>query len=368
LVITSLCVYDAVEVRPTMRIAFVVSSLRLSGGVRVIGEYANRLARRGHTVSIVTPGATVDEIVAGELDPQVTVLETVQSWSDTRYDLGKVLLSWQLARAVPDSDVVVATHTPTTVPAWLAGRILSKGRLAWLYLDYKEMFRGRWVEKRLLTLAPRRFDRILVASQACQEEILDLAGVESVKIGIGLSSLFCPRQVERDDDDRLVLFVGDTRPRKGLHDFLQAASLVYRKEPKLKLAIVSKDACHIQSEVPLTCYCRPSDEELAALYTSCDVFVSASWYEGFGLPPLEAMACGAPVVLTDSRGVREFAIDGENCLMVPIQDPDSLTDAILRVLTDNELATRIAANGLQMASRYSWDEAVDRFERALSDV
>lgn len=310
----------------------------------------------------------MDEVIAGELDSQVKVLETERSWSDTRYDLGKVFLAWQLARAVPDSDVVVATHTPTTVPAWLAGRILSKGRLAWLYQDYKEMFRGRWVEERLLALAPRRFDRILVASQACRQEMLDLAGVKSVMIGIGLNSLFRPRQVERDDDARLILFVGDTRPRKGLRDFLQAASLVYRKEPKLKLAIVSKDACQIQNEVPFTHYCRPSDEELSALYASCDVFVSASWYEGFGLPPLEAMACGAPVVLTDSRGVREFAVDGENCLMVPIRDPSSLAEAILRVLTDEELAARIAANGLQTAWRYSWDDAVDRFERALGDI
>jgi glycosyltransferase involved in cell wall biosynthesis len=80
------------------------------------------------------------------------------------------------------------------------------------------------------------------------------------------------------------------------------------------------------------------------------------------------MACGVPVVLTDSRGIREFAVNGENCLMVPIRDPKALADAILRVLTDEELATRIAANGLQTASRYSWDDAVDRFEQALSDV
>lgn len=353
-----------------MRISFIVSSLYLSGGVRVIVEYANRLARRGHTVSIVTPEGTVDEIVAGELDPQVTVLETARSWSDIRYDLGKVLLSWQLARAVPDGDVVVATHTPTMIPAWLAARALGKGRLVWLYQDYREMFKERWVEGWLLRHAPPWFDRILVVSEACQQEILNHSGVDSVVVGEGLSrgELFKPGRVRRSDDTRLVLFLGDTRPRKGLQDFLDAVHLVYQEEPDLKLAIVSKERCQIQSDVPFTFYYRPSDQELAELYANCDVFVSASWYEGFGLPPLEAMACGAPVVLTDSRGVREFATDGENCLMVPIQDPDSLANAILRVLTDEEVATRIAANGLQTASRYSWDDAVDRFELALSDV
>jgi glycosyltransferase involved in cell wall biosynthesis len=350
-----------------MRISFIVSSLYLSGGVRVIVEYANRLARRGHTISIVTPGGAVDEIIAGELDPQVTVLETARGWSDTRYDLGKVLLAWQLARAVPDSDVVMATHTPTTVPAWLAARALGKGALVWLYQDYREMFQGRWVEGWLLRHVPSWFDRILVVSEACRQEILNHSGVDSVVVSEGLSrgELFKPGKVRRSDDTRLVLFLGDMRPRKGLQDFLKAAHLVYQREPNLGLAIVSKERCRIQSDVPFTFYYQLSDQELAELYASCDVFVSASWYEGFGLPPLEAMACGAPVILTDSRGVREFAVDGENCLMVPIRDPDALAKAIVRLLQDKSLAERLAANGPKTAARFSWDAAVHRFERAL---
>ena len=354
-----------------MQITFIVSSLYLSGGVRVIVEYANRLTWRGHTISIVTPGGTVDEIIAGELDPQVTVRETVRGWSDTRYDLGKVLLAWQLARAVPDSDVVMATQTPTVVPTLIAARFLCRGCPCWLYQDYLEMFETRPLERWLLSNAPKFVGKVLAVSHACRNEIRERSGAGSIVVGEGIShaDLFRPRSTVRSNEGtRQILFLGDMRPRKGWYEFLAAAQQVYKEIPNLRLVIVSKDECQIESDVPFTFFHRPPRDKLAELYATCDVFVSASWYESLGLPPLEAMACGAPVVLTDSRGVREFAANGVNCLMVPIQDPDSLAEAILRVLTDEELATRIAANGLQTASRYSWDEAVDRFERALSDV
>jgi len=351
-----------------MRITFIVSSLHLSGGVRVIVEYANRLAWRGHMISIVTPWDTVDEVIADELHPQVTVLETARGWSDTRYDLGKVLLAWQLARAVPDSDVVVATQTPTVVPTLIAARFFRRGCLYWLYQDYLEMFETRPLERWLLISAPKLFDKVLAVSHACRNEIREHSGVDSVVVGEGIShaDLFQPRSAARSNEGtRQILFLGDMRPRKGWYDFLAAAHRVYEEIPNLRLLIVSKDECHIEYDVPFTFFYRPPRNKLAELYATCDVFVSASWYESFGLPPLEAMACGAPVVLTDSRGVREFAVDGENCLMVPIRSPDALAKAIVRLLRDKPLAERLAANGPKTAARFSWDAAVNRFERAL---
>ena len=75
-----------------------------------------------------------------------------------------------------------------------------------------------------------------------------------------------------------------------------------------------------------------------------NVFVYASWYEGFGLPPLEAMACGVPVVTTDCGGVLEYAIDGYNSLVTPIRDPTALAQAIQRLLSDRHLAAQLIQN------------------------
>jgi glycosyltransferase involved in cell wall biosynthesis len=80
------------------------------------------------------------------------------------------------------------------------------------------------------------------------------------------------------------------------------------------------------------------------------------------------MACAVPVVLTDSGGVHEYARPGENCLMVPARDPSALADAMLRVLTDTDLAKRLRLNGPPTAAQFTWERAVDRFEVAIADL
>lgn len=354
-----------------MRISFILSSLWLSGGVQVIVEYAHRLAARGHQVTLVAPSGTLDREIMSELGTGVTVRQSHAARSGRTSLVQMARLALSLARAVPPSDVIISTHTPTTVPGFLAARLLGRGRLVWLCQDYREMFAGRPYEDWLLRHALRWHECALVVSDYSRQELSSYSHGEVVVVGEGLShpemlQPLLPGLREPYGDQRSVLFLGDERPRKGLSDFLQAAALVYEQRQDIKLLVASKQDCHIDSDVPFEYIRRPTRAALAHLYASCDLFVSASWREGFGLPPLEAMACGAPVVLTDSGGVREYARHGENCLVVPARDPKALAEAMLCVLADTALAQRLRRSGPPTAARFTWDDAVDRFERALS--
>jgi len=356
-----------------MRISFVLSSLWLSGGVRVIVEYANRLTRRGHQVTLVGPGGTLDSHMLAELIPNVTVRESRVARQSHVDLIQKFRLTCSLARAVPPSDVVISTHTPTTVAGLLASRLLRRGHLVWLYQDYREMFIDRPYEDWLMRHALRWHELALVPGEYSRQELNMYSPGQVVVIGNGLShsDVFRPLPVEEChdvDDRRTILFLGDMRPRKGLFDFLKAAALVQERVRNIMLRIVSKEDCHISSDIPFEYIYRPTPAELARMYATCDLFVSASWWESFGLPPLEAMACGAPVVLTDSRGPREYARPGENCLMVPPSDPKVLAEAMTRVLTDGALAEHLRRNGPPTAARFTWDSAVDRLERALKSL
>ena len=354
-----------------MRISFLLSSLWLSGGVRVIVEYASRLTRRGHDITLVIPRDTGDADMTRELDPRVTIRES-QVPRRERMSIGEMVrLSWSMARRVPDSDVVVSTHTPTTMAGLVATRLWRRGRPIWLYQDFREMFVGRPYQDWLLRHALLWHDRALVVSDYSRQELLTYSAGDIVVVGEGLShsDIFKPLPAEKrtsTNNQQTILFLGDMRARKGLFDFLKAAEIVYEHLKDIRLLIVSKEVCDIESAVPYDYVYRPSRARLARLYATCDLFVSASWRESFGLPPLEALACGAPVVLTDSGGVREYARPGENCLMVPTRAPETLSEAMLRVLSDSSLARQLRRSGPPTAKNFTWPEAVDRFEQALN--
>ncbi len=355
----------------TMRITFLLSSLWLSGGVLLVVDYANRLSERGHRVTLVTPGGTVDAAVQAKLAPTVTLIEGRVRLAQGARPWMLPLLVLDLVRAAPPSDVIVATHTPTTVPALLL-RLLRKARYcAWLYMDYEEMFRQRALERWLLHHMPRHVDLIMPISQPLAAEVQRVTSVPVVVTGSGLARANAFREsshLAHDDSTWRLLYVGDNRPRKGLREFLAAAALVYPQLPNLALVIVSKEPCTITSDVPHQVHIYPSDEALVALYRSCDAFVSCSWGEGLGYPPLEAMACGTPVILTDSTGVRDYARHEANCLLVPPRAPQAIAHAILRLAHDPSLAARLAAQGKATVAHYDWDAVIDRVEAALTSL
>jgi glycosyltransferase involved in cell wall biosynthesis len=354
-----------------MRITFLLSSLWLSGGVLLVVDYANRLVQRGHHVTLVLPGGAIDATVQQKLAAEVKIVEG--NWR-----LIRPVPPWRLAlhvldlvRSAPCSDVAIATHTPTTIPILLLRLRQKTCRQAWLYMDYDEMFRKRPLERLLLHWMPRFFDLLMPISQPLAEQVRNKTKGVVVMTGAGLARqehFSAATTPNANDNQWRVLYVGDTRPRKGLREFLAAMALVYQQAPNLELVIVSKEPAEITTPVPYQLHIYPADEALVALYRHCDLFVSCSWGEGLGYPPLEAMACGTPVVLTDSIGVRDYARDEVNCLVVPPRDPAAIAAATLRLAQDPALAQRLVEQGKATVRHYQWDRVIDRVETALTSL
>jgi glycosyltransferase involved in cell wall biosynthesis len=109
----------------------------------------------------------------------------------------------------------------------------------------------------------------------------------------------------------------------------------------------------------------PKDNQVADLYRSSLLFMQLSIHEGFCLPILEAMACGTPVVTTNSDGNMEFCKNKKNCLIVSKTEPKEAVDAILRIFRDEHLAAKLSREGLKTAKLYSWDKSINRLLKAL---
>ncbi len=358
-----------------MKLVFVLSSLALSGGVRVVIEYANRLTERGHQIVLLAPGGTLAPEFSILISPKIKIIEAKTLFSEAKTIFGKIKLLIELSRLAPKADAIIATHTPTTVVSLLAGTLLKKGIPIWFYQDYPGMFDGRPLEGFLLRHALSWHRGALTISTFSNNELKRFNPQRRVfLVGEGLSRNEVMKPIPAEKREKFkppvktIFFLGDTRPRKGMQDFLDAVSQVQRTLPEIHVWIASKEPCEINTFIPCTFFERPDDQLLAQLYGSCDVFVSASWWEGFGLPPLEAMACGAPVVTTDSQGVREYARDGENCLMVSPRDPAALAAAIIRLINEPDLAQRFRENGPKTAALFDWENCIDRFVNAVDQL
>ena len=105
---------------------------------------------------------------------------------------------------------------------------------------------------------------------------------------------------------------------------------------------------------------------MAILYRVAAVFVFPSLYEGFGLPPLEAMACGAPVVTSNVSSLPE--VTGDAAVLVDPYDVDSIADGIARVLTDPALREKLRVKGIARSREFSWERSVSRTREIYQDV
>ena len=111
---------------------------------------------------------------------------------------------------------------------------------------------------------------------------------------------------------------------------------------------------------------RPSREDLNALFTLADVFVFPSWIEGFGLPVLEAMACGTPVVASDRGSIPEVA--GDAALLADAEDAGAIAEHVRRVLTEPELAQSLRARGTRRAAQFTWDNSARAVLETFAEV
>ncbi len=163
--------------------------------------------------------------------------------------------------------------------------------------------------------------------------------------------------------ERFVLYVGTIEPRKNLPALFTAFSSLQDPTPNLKLVIAGKTgwlteetferAKALGDSVIFTGYV--ADADLAALYTLAELLVLPSIYEGFGLPVLEAMACGTPVACSNVSSLPEIA--GDAALLFDPRDARSMAEAITRALSDPPLRAEMRARGLARAARFTWADA-----------
>jgi glycosyltransferase involved in cell wall biosynthesis len=226
------------------------------------------------------------------------------------------------------------------------------------------------------TLAQARC--VITVSRISQSTLHAYAGVEGGRVRVihnGVSDRFRPVEDPAVLEavrhryglpPRFALWIGEFRPQKNLEFLVQAWPRVLSRLPeplelvlagtqegefrKIRREVVRRG---LEQVVRFPGFIR--DGDLAALYSAAEVFVFPSLYEGFGLPPLEAMACGTPCVVSNSSSLPE--VTGRAAMMYNPTSAEHLVDCLVRVLEDHELNARLRQEGLRQSALFSWSKA-----------
>jgi len=359
-----------------MRVAIDARKLHDFGIGTYIRNLLRHLARIDHDTEFVLLCTEADLGVAAQLGPNFrSVLEPAPNYSIRE----QIHVPWVLRRERPD--LFHAPHYVLPAAIHCNSVVTIHDCIHLMFPQYLPNRMAYAYARAQMWTAAHRSDCILTVSDASKRDILHLFNIPPEKIVVVYNAIDAhfsvtphPDAVARvreryQLDHRFLLYVGNIKPHKNLVRLIEAFSELRTGDLEdLKLLIIGDEisklpalrhAVHrhkLHKHVRFLGYVP--DDQLAVLYRLAAVFVFPSLYEGFGLPPLEAMASGTPCVVSNVSSLPEVV--GDAAVLVDPHDIDSIVDGLRCVLTNPARADDMRRKGLERAREFSWERSVAR--------
>lgn len=322
-----------------LRVTYVLHNLTIAGGVLSVVQLVNELILLGVEARIVT----------------LYQYPEIKSW---KFYFTPIVFKneRELISGFPESDIVVATHW-TTAP-WVA-KILATGKAktsVYFLQDYESWFFPESDNESRVKVKDTyaMIDHKIVKSSWLQDMIQN-DGYQSKKIWLGMDlDVFYPRDIIRNSKPVILAMARPRTPRRGFGTLIDALSIVKNNLYDVDIVLFGDDLS--SQTIPFDFIGKgviSNQDQLAELYSSADIFIDASDFQGFGRTALEAMACHTACILTNVGGVNEYAKDEYNCLLLPPKQHEKVAHATLRLLNDSILKAKIIDGGINTASEYS---------------
>ncbi|WP_300064310.1 glycosyltransferase family 4 protein [uncultured Roseobacter sp.] len=351
-----------------MRITFISPFASLAGGVRVKAIYAAYLQARGHDVKVISlPGkkrtiktrikAALGLVTRRHVRPPTPLLDVLGENHIILDHNGPVT-----ATDVPDGDVVIATFWETA--DWVAALPASKGRKFYLLQDYETFKKGKFDAVGATYQLP--LQKIAVSEYIAQM-LAENHGIEDVTVvpnSVDCEQFNAP--LRQKGKDLTVGFLYTSKPRKNIRLAIDVLKQARQTIPGLRAVAFGSIPPRETPALPdwIRYYQTPLQSQIPEIYAACDIWLFTSLHEGFGLPVLEAMACGTPVLAT-SAGAAPQIVNGRNGLLLAPR-ADVFVAALKSVAEMSPKDWRAMSDAARETARaYSWDDATDRLLQCL---
>jgi glycosyltransferase involved in cell wall biosynthesis len=359
-----------------MRIAYDATAIpRLMAGAAVYTyELARALAAvdRENEYVIFARGPHFDDLPA--MRPGLRVVKVRAPSRPLRLLWEQSVLPMRLRRL--RIDVLHSPHHTTPLVSCGCRRVVTIHDLTFLLLPERYPPTRRLYFQVMTRLSARVADAVIVPSEAVREDVVRLLRVPPERLFVvpeAAGPAFHPQDAVAIEAVRsryglegpFLLSVGSLEPGKNRERLLQAFARLRDRGLKHSLVVAGQQAWRYEGEAPLARRLGLAESvrflghvpraDLPALYSAADALVFPSLYEGFGLPALEALACGTPVVVSNVSALPEVVDDA--ALQVSPLDVEALADAMERLLRDDRLRADLRERGLQRAAQFSWEKA-----------
>ncbi len=351
-----------------LKITFIVPNIEISGGIKAVFEFSNYLCQRGHDVSVVYPlfpmrgqgrWYSPGSIIGRGLGV-VRNLKIGNSVDWFKLKARLIRVPTLAERLIPCADIVVATWWETAYSVSEYNK--DKGEKFYLVQHY-EVWGG---PKEDVDGSYRLGLRNIVNSSWLKEILKGLgAKVEALIPHAPDLEQFYPEDVRKNTKKTRILMPYRSLKWKGVEDGVRAFEIAKKKHPEIQLVMFGPDS---GKDIPqyVEFHMSPSNDELRRIYNSCDIFLFPSRTEGFGMPPMEAMACKCAVVTTNVGAVSDYTIAEKTALVAPPNTPESLAKEILRLIEDEEFRNRISEAGYNhIINNFNWANLTEVLEQTF---
>lgn len=335
-------------------------------------EYANRLGAVGHKINWIVIAKNfkpyrVDKKLRSLFRGVTTVNAETIDWMDNRIPIQ--IIPSNNSKYIPEADILVATAWQT---AEFAAKLSPAKGEKFYFIQHEESLWTRDKEKAARTYR-FPFHKIVISTwlqSIMRERYQQEARVLVTPVD---KDLFFCEQKKWNSPPRVCLLHHDY-DWKGYPDGIAAIKNLKSKNRNVDLVVFGekmKDPGPLFDEAgfEFEYHFRPTGERLREIYSSCDVYLCPSWYEGLGMPAMEAMACRCALVTTDTGGSWDYAIDRETALVSPPKNIDRLEKNLRAILDDEGLMHRLSENGYKKIQEFDWESACRRliqlFEKSM---
>lgn len=324
----------------------------LTGVQRYAIEISKRLKKLDPTIIFVAPQNILHLDIAKELDVQIIGTKIGYFWEQIELPLYLQSIGSPLL------------FSPANMaPIFYKNKIVSIHDIAFVKHPHGFDWQFRLVYRLLIPMILKKSKKIITISQFSKKEIIDYYSLPPEKIAViynGIDEKFY-HHPNTEHKEQYFLGVSSLDPRKNFKGLIEA--FLKLNHPSLILYIIGDQNnafknMDVMTDKRIKFLGRVSDEELIDYYSGALAFIYPSFYEGFGFPPLEAMACGAPVICSNTASLPE--VGGDAVMYINPCDTNDIRDKMLMVIENEKLRDEMIIKGYQQAMKFLWQDSVEK--------